>query len=1129
MRATLHRLNKLASRSHSEQDREVSYAMRLLRRGSSSLPAAEEEDAPSMPDEQFELCAQKSWDQNIAEGAGTLMTLNLCWALLRLFELLRDLIWVDSAQQDSCNGEVFLAWRLIEFGFLLGLVWPLFRTIKQPRAALYFPILALYFLYVVLIGLWPLSFSCQELEELKDCKQREYILKRFERLDCGLQGESLVQVMMAWLMLMPRVMPSLKLMHFTWVWIAAYFCSAMAKEESSKSQGTPSESSEEPRTFADLLLILLLLCSVNLFAFVRKYYLEKGQRTKFIYDWRQRQATQQIFQLLEFMVPVHVIVPMLRKPGEVIADPVKCASILFVMFVDFDQTARKKEPAELLDYLNSYFTQFDEICAKHEVTKIETVGEEYVCAVGVVPKDWEVDKALGHQVILHRLIKAASEMLEVQRDAEEDVKFKMGIHTGPVVAGVIGQKLPRFRLFGDTINTAARIMQKGLPGELQFGKATKDCLPPGVRSRFRDNIEMKGKGKVPTWLLGSEPTEPQAKPPKPPKARKRVSFAEEMRDSVSSRGSRPSITEVLTSTALPSAPEENEAWNMVQQLSERSKNLRREARERPTRGSRGSQGGSAGIELSAMSPRRSSLKRSSTDSRRSWNEEAGLRRSSRLSEVWSETQTFEDVLEKITAEDGEDSAIISVDSALAQLKRLFSPGREGFTQEMEEKFHQWFHDNTTCKKMDARLDRQVLFISVLTTVDMAYTVFYTKVFEVDAVQSGKLRLPVFLCSRMAILFIILAWRVAYASKHAMLLDYKKASHGLLVSYCTIAMMMFSSYNALTELGTKYQPERSIHSLLIMPMFQLIITQNPFLFRISVVFVVLASVLMSMQSFALAFGNLFMTHQTRVVFVGVSVVQCYVAHTAEISFRQRWRAQNAVSFTRERTQSILNTLMPVMVVEQLRDNPSGYPSHNYRKATIAQSDLCGFTKLASTREPQEVVQFIGELFGLFDELTDKYEVYKVETVGDAYIAGQAEAPLTYKNSPMSVVRFGLEMVQRTHRWSRGRGEQVSCRVGVHSGECIGGIVGTEMQRYHLFGKLMTEVEVLESTAPEGRVQVSQACKDAVDKQISLEGISEDLAALNFEERPEDFLTTSKGEEHSYEEVGGRTFVVRSYVY
>ncbi|CAJ1371342.1 unnamed protein product [Effrenium voratum] len=273
----------------------------------------------------------------------------------------------------------------------------------------------------------------------------------------------------------------------------------------------------------------------------------------------------------------------------------------------------------------------------------------------------------------------------------------------------------------------------------------------------------------------------------------------------------------------------------------------------------------------------------------------------------------------------------------------------------------------------------------------------------------------------------------------------------------------------------------------------------------------------------------MTQESRVVFIGVSIVQGYVAHSAEVSLRQRFKAKRAVELTHERTESILNTLMPVMVVEDLRDISlsQGFPSHHYRHATIAQSDLCGFTKLASTRRPEEVVEFIGELFGLFDQLTDKYEVYKVETVGDAYIAGQAEAPLTHKNSPMSVVRFGLDMVQETNKWSRRKGEQVSCRVGVHSGECIGGIVGTEMQRYHLFGKLMTEVEVLESTAPEGRVQVSQACKDAVDKQMRLEGLSKSLAM--FEERSEETLRTSKGEEHSYDEVGGRTFVVRSYAH
>ena len=1157
MRATLHHLNKLASRSQHAEDREVSYAMRLLQRASVSHDLEEEERNTSMPAEEFERCKNLAWDQNISEGAGALTTMNCCWAFLRLIEFLRDLITrqtIVKAQEEVVRFR--LRWRLIEFLFLLGVLFPLIRNIKEPRTVLYFPILALYFIYVVLIGLPPLTFSCEELAaNLQNSKSltsnREDLKARDRHSDCGLQGETLVQLMMAWLMLTPRVIPTMTLMHFTWLWIAAYFGCACAwdwleKEEKSET--------EKGQNFRDLLLIVLLLCSVNLFAVGRKYYLEKGQQRKFIYDWQQREATQQIFRILEYMVPFHVIVPMLRNPGSVIAEQVKCASILFVVFSDFDQTARRKQPAELLDYLNSYFTQFDKICAQHEVTKIETVGEEYVCAVGVVPKDMEVNEAWGHQVILHRLIKAATEILQVQRDSDE-VKLKMGIHTGPVVAGVIGQKLPRFRLFGDTINTAARIMQKGIPGELQFGKATKECLPPGVKCRFRDNIEMKGKGKVPTWLLGAEeapprPKEPEVKPvPKPPEvpksAKKRVSFAEP-RESTSSRGSRPSLTDVLRSvdTQLPTQ-DADEAWNVAQQLSEQSRSTASARRDQ--RSSRDSTGSHV-IEMSAVSSsRRSSILRRSTregsgsfnsgSRRRSLLDEENpevVRRSSRVSEVWNEGHTFEDVLKQVTAEDDERPESVTVPSLIARLKRFFSPGREGFTKDLEDRFHQWFHENTTCKKMDARLDRQALVISVLTTIDMAYSVLYTQVFEKDSHTRflGKVRLPVFLCSRLAILFIILAWRVAYASKHVML-SYQKAYYGLLVSYCAIAVLMVCSYDALTKYTkskeSKDQEETSIHSLLVMPMFQLIITQNPFLFRSSLVFVVLAIVIMTMESCDLLFLNLFMTHQSRVVFIGVSVIQGYVAHSAEISFRQRFKAQSAVAFTRERTESILNTLMPVMVVEELRDFSISqeYPSHHYRNATIAQSDLCGFTRLASTRRPEEVVEFIGELFGIFDELTDKHEVYKVETVGDAYIAGQAEAPLTYKNSPLCVVRFGLEMVQKTNKWSRDRKEQVSCRVGVHSGECIGGIVGTEMQRYHLFGKLMTEVEVLESTAPEGRVQVSRACKDAVDKQMRLEGMPESLAM--FEERSEETLRTSKGEEHSYDEVGGRTFVVRSYVY
>merc|ERR1712228_238748 len=134
--------------------------------------------------------------------------------------------------------------------------------------------------------------------------------------------------------------------------------------------------------------------------------------------------------------------------------------------------------------------------------------------------------------------------------------------------------------------------------------------------------------------------------------------------------------------------------------------------------------------------------------------------------------------------------------------------------------------------------------------------------------------------------------------------------------------------------------------------------------------------------------------------------------------------------------------------------------------------------------------VSELFGRFDKLTDTFELYKVETVGDAYIAGQGGRPLTRSNSPVAVVRFALGMVQETRKWSMKCGTNIECRVGIHTSHCVGGIVGTDMQRYHLFGELMTCLEILESTSREGKVHVSKDCKDAVDEEVRKNRIPEE---------------------------------------
>lgn len=100
------------------------------------------------------------------------------------------------------------------------------------------------------------------------------------------------------------------------------------------------------------------------------------------------------------------------------------------------------------------------------------MAEEYVCAVGVRP-----DEQYGSREALSNLISFALAVLELVQSSLEGSTFKMGLHTGPVVAGVVGHKLPRYRLFGDTVNMAAQMMQKGVPGELQFGEATRQLLP----------------------------------------------------------------------------------------------------------------------------------------------------------------------------------------------------------------------------------------------------------------------------------------------------------------------------------------------------------------------------------------------------------------------------------------------------------------------------------------------------------------------------------------------------------------------------------------------------------------------------------------------------------------------------
>jgi len=375
---------------------------------------------------------------------------------------------------------------------------------ESSPAWVYWCLLVLYFANLPAVQLPPFAASCQVVGEkrqlLFDNKNLTWGLwdATIRHTDCTLEGHSSMLMLMTWILLQPWVLPHYEYMHVLWLWI--FFLGACDTAYTYVGKGNVYEKNGAPlfdaRAFQErgLILALTLVLATH-----KKFTLEKSRRLKFLQVKQHRASSFKIYEILNYMMPQHVVFKLMRK--ERIAEPLEKVSILFVVIADFDVLTQDKTPSELLNFLNYRFRLMDDICRENKVTKIETVCEEYVAAVGVLPDDVEDNKRCGHGPLLGRLFDAAGEILLHQ--SQEKVNYKMGIHTGPCFAGVIGTKLPRYRLFGDTMNTAARMMQKGVLGHLQFGQETYNLLPKVRKSQVSGprDVEMKGKGIVKAYTF----------------------------------------------------------------------------------------------------------------------------------------------------------------------------------------------------------------------------------------------------------------------------------------------------------------------------------------------------------------------------------------------------------------------------------------------------------------------------------------------------------------------------------------------------------------------------------------------------------------------------------------------------
>jgi adenylate cyclase len=190
------------------------------------------------------------------------------------------------------------------------------------------------------------------------------------------------------------------------------------------------------------------------------------------------------------------IAERLKHHPQTIADHFAAASVLFADVVDFTPRSEHLPPAEVVGMLDRLFSHFDTLAERHGLEKIKTIGDCYMVASGVPTSRPDHARALAL---------LALDMVEATHSSEAvgdlGLELRVGINSGPVVAGVIGRKRFLYDLWGDAVNIASRMESHGTPGRVQITRATFELITDEFECEPRGTVAIKGKGDMETWYL----------------------------------------------------------------------------------------------------------------------------------------------------------------------------------------------------------------------------------------------------------------------------------------------------------------------------------------------------------------------------------------------------------------------------------------------------------------------------------------------------------------------------------------------------------------------------------------------------------------------------------------------------
>jgi phospholipid-translocating ATPase len=708
--------------------------------------------------------------------------------------------------------------------------------------------------------------------------------------------------------------------------------------------------------------IYLTLCSLSS---IITYHIDKSKRLEFLLIQKVMIEIQKTKGVLNFLLPAFVR-KRVKEGVRFISENQGVVSIIFCDIENYETLLKEYSQKELTIFIDELFSRIDHICHLSGCTKIETVGKTYMACAGLKESELELDVYYSSIPASRRCVEMAAAILRLAESVHlksgESIRFKLGIHSGEVTAGVVGYHKPQFSLVGDTVNTASRMASLCPESNVvQISQAAYDTI--GETSGFtftRSQIQAKGKGLLATFLV-SLPVSAE-----PPSSSSKLGLNNSL-----------SLSELFTFKS---------------------------------------------VNRSRKQTRRTTLYNFSNQ-----HADHDQRRSS--------------LIELLNEDISPDDGFIRRETEIIEQAKWFT-----------------FSCSESLKEKKFRLEISetnfpVILWSGVLRIACNGLLLVLMVVEISVEKDFK---DFYEIVRLVVEIIAEGW---------ILMKLRKKFNEFSFVW-TIGLVYM--IGAVSKIGISWKSpdlifaDFIVHSLQVAHCSQLYFKHFIWIvLGLFCSFIVFMSVT-RISGFAEMIYGLFVC----------LLILTYSVYLREKTLRFYSNITKAANKELKRINELLTEMMPKHVFETLREQNT--VTEKISNATILYADIVGFTQWSSSKTPGEVVNMLSDLFTQFDMKCKEHQVYKVHTIGDCYVAmGYLQSHnRNYQEECKNLIFFALDLVKIIQEVNLERGIELNMRIGVHTGDIIGGITGTSIVRYDIYGIDVLIANKMESSGIPGKVKISQ---------------------------------------------------------